>query len=638
MDIEKSVHGDNARYIKDEVGGTHLDYPALLKEGEDNAVRYIALWYTDKACGQTAKAIERIQKDIDRSYGNNENLLVKAKAYIGDHLRTVSQRLPMSLYVVDIPDYKNGKYLDWERTLSDTTRHDLFERIVHNPSYHSKVNNWVFNRVWQDSEEVTEVVIPAAQAGGYSDKPLWQMVSRYVRELSDEQKLQYLEPYAEDKIKTSSDMYKLLTSITSSQRDASLFLSEAGYTGMSVPVGMRHGRPQKERNFIIFSEKDLNIVNRIDFMRDNQEKVYGWTSGDKIFLTEDGLNPETPLHEYTHLWAKSMQTYNPEGWNSIKKLIHGTPIWKEVKNDKAYKEISDNEDEVTSEALARLSGRANASYLARIAETSPTPENVIQRIRTALDKFWHWVGESLFDIKSFGSIEEVTDRIMYDLSHATDLKQRQDRISLDVLSTSEYESARILAHGVKDGDMASIKAATQPMSAMLSLLGEPQSYVLVPIPGHEGKANYTLAMAKEISEATGIEVRDSLVADPHEKLYDIKKKEGIASLRPMDFRLTEELPDGKMPIFVDNVLDTGTTAMSALNAVGKPSMMIVVANTANAEKFPYPIHCITGIKSLEERLFTKEEMNIIAKAKADGTYLKAPTAKTRTSPRSSGHR
>ncbi len=35
--------------------------------------------------------------------------------------------------------------------------------------------------------------------------------------------------------------------------------------------------------------------------------VYGYAQNGNIYLTEQGLNPNTPIHEYTHLWGRPMQ-------------------------------------------------------------------------------------------------------------------------------------------------------------------------------------------------------------------------------------------------------------------------------------------------------------------------------------------
>jgi hypothetical protein len=166
-------------------------------------------------------------------------------------------------------------------------------------------------------------------------------------------------------------------------------------------------------------------------MKTPQGTIYGWTVGGKVYLTEDGLNPETPIHEYTHIWAEAMRRNNVDGWNSVKALLKGTPVWDEVLNDPNYQNIKDDEDGVASEVLSRISGKDNANKFEEqakktLAETRGIEEkaqvaNLISNVRRALNKFWNWVGKDLFGIKKFSSIEEVTDRVLYDLVNGTDL-------------------------------------------------------------------------------------------------------------------------------------------------------------------------------------------------------------------------
>lgn len=159
--------------------------------------------------------------------------------------------------------------------------------------------------------------------------------------------------------------------------------------------------------------------------------VYGWTDGKKIYLTEAGINPNTPVHEYTHLWAKAMMQKNPKGWNSIKQLLKNTPIWNEVMNDANYSNIHGNEDAVASEALSRISGTENAAKLEQMAQQmideakgtmrKAEARGLIQNMRDALNRFWEFVWKDLFKMTYFRNVEHVTDRVLFDLLNNTDL-------------------------------------------------------------------------------------------------------------------------------------------------------------------------------------------------------------------------
>lgn len=168
------------------------------------------------------------------------------------------------------------------------------------------------------------------------------------------------------------------------------------------------------------------------FYRRPNGTVYGWTNGTTVYLTESGMNPNTPIHEYTHIWADAMRKHNPEGWKSILKLLKGTPVWNEVMADANYANIHSNENQVASEALSRISGRENSAKMEAMAQQmidenandtvkKNRARKLLDRMRKALQEFWSWVGKELFGIKNFESIEQVTDRILYDLVSGTDL-------------------------------------------------------------------------------------------------------------------------------------------------------------------------------------------------------------------------
>lgn len=170
------------------------------------------------------------------------------------------------------------------------------------------------------------------------------------------------------------------------------------------------------------AERQEVNLNEVETLRTPQGVVYGWTDGKKVYLTKEGMNPETPIHEYTHLWARAMMQGNAEGWQSVKDLLRGTPIWNEVMSDANYADIHGDEDAVASECLSRLSGRENAKRMEAEARkmideakgvfAKADAVTLVERMKKALQEFWNWVGKNLFDIKSFGSIEEVTDRVL----------------------------------------------------------------------------------------------------------------------------------------------------------------------------------------------------------------------------------
>lgn len=216
------------------------------------------------------------------------------------------------------------------------------------------------------------------------------------------------------------------------------FIEEAGRTMHSVDV--------------TDSMRESVMQGQPMFYRRPNGTVYGWTNGTTVYLTESGMNPNTPIHEYTHIWADAMRKHNPEGWASIVKLLKGTPVWNEVMADTNYANIHGDENKVASEALSRISGRENSAKMEAMAQLmidenandtvkKNRARKLLDRMRKALQEFWSWVGKELFGIKNFERIEQVTDRILYDLVSGTDLAATPSLAGQVKAVIDEYDNA-----------------------------------------------------------------------------------------------------------------------------------------------------------------------------------------------------
>lgn len=189
------------------------------------------------------------------------------------------------------------------------------------------------------------------------------------------------------------------------------------------------------------------------WLKDKSGTIYGWTSNGNIYLTKDGMNPRTLLHEYTHLWSNAMQIANSEGWQSIKEIMHEDPLWRDVKDDSNYADIADDEDMVVSEVLARRSEQNNSVLLERQAQKVLREDSLdmdyqanqlLFKMKEALNTFWDWVTTKLFNMKRFQSMEQVSNRVLYDLVNSTELgKTTLDTDRTQYSIGSENDSCRI---------------------------------------------------------------------------------------------------------------------------------------------------------------------------------------------------
>jgi hypothetical protein len=97
----------------------------------------------------------------------------------------------------------------------------------------------------------------------------------------------------------------------------------------------------------------------------SQGEVYGYASPEgELYFDETAINPEHPLHEYTHLWDRAVEKRNPELWNAGVGLMKQISLWNEIANDANYGQKWRNqgisgaqlENLIASEVHSRLVG------------------------------------------------------------------------------------------------------------------------------------------------------------------------------------------------------------------------------------------------------------------------------------------
>ena len=133
-------------------------------------------------------------------------------------------------------------------------------------------------------------------------------------------------------------------------------------------------------------------------LRDSGGILYGFTQNGKIYVINGRINPNTPVHEYTHLWANVFARTNPKRWATIVSTLKQTTVWNEVLEDANYAGIKHDEQAVAREVLARLTGEywgfINEDGKSRMDETFEK-KALLARVRTALRSFWKQVAEWL---------------------------------------------------------------------------------------------------------------------------------------------------------------------------------------------------------------------------------------------------
>ncbi len=162
--------------------------------------------------------------------------------------------------------------------------------------------------------------------------------------------------------------------------------------------------------------------------------VYGYTDGKQIVLNQEHLNPNTPIHEYQHLWRTAAKKMNPELIEHGDKLIMQTQLFADLKQDPNYNHLTD--EQICDEAFARLTGEDGAAILEQMAKDA-IKENpldtakelsVINKLKEWLKKFWYWTLDTFTkwkpeDIKKM-TLEDIRNLVLRDLANGVDPRNK----------------------------------------------------------------------------------------------------------------------------------------------------------------------------------------------------------------------
>ena len=320
-----------------------------------------------------------------------------------------------NLYEVNIPEDNGSNYLEWEKKPSVEVATKIIEGLY---GLDSKT---------LDDMASKDIVFRTLLYDYIKNADKEQMIPLLVKTHALTRGTTYDNGNVEDDIRF---VYNRLSRWMGSPKAASRFLSSLGFTGIKYPAGTIMGGAEKgDTNYVIFNPKDMKIVDHTKFAQ-GKGVVYGYTDGKEIVLNQEHLNPNTPIHEYQHLWRTAAKEMNPELIEHGDKLIMQTQLFADLKEDPNYKHLSD--DEICDEAFARLTGEDGAAILEQMANDA-IKENpldtakeltIINRLKNWLKKFWYWTLETFTkwkpeDIKKM-TLEDIRNLVLRDLANGVD--------------------------------------------------------------------------------------------------------------------------------------------------------------------------------------------------------------------------
>lgn len=233
-------------------------------------------------------------------------------------------------------------------------------------------------------------------------------------------------------------------------------LHDAGYVGTKYSTNyMAGGNRKGKKNYVIYDESDAKITDVTKFFRTSDGQAYGYTYNGKIYIDPSIATAETPVHEYTHLWAEAVRQNDPKTWDNIvdvlKKDPAVRPFWNKVAAQ--YPELTDDND-IAEEVLAQYSGKRGSEKLREEADDIAKENGgifgkaqaveALRKMRNILNKFWKAVSDMMG--WQYTRAEEVADKVLSDLlngvkpeteGRTTVMEQRVDKQRPDLNTPSQ---------------------------------------------------------------------------------------------------------------------------------------------------------------------------------------------------------
>ncbi len=181
-------------------------------------------------------------------------------------------------------------------------------------------------------------------------------------------------------------------------------------------------------------QRVLASKDKVRYFKTLDGEAYGFTTSGKIYIDPRIATAETPIHEYSHLWATAMRQNNPKEWKHIVELMKDCPIWEQTK--KNYPELT--QSELADEVLAHYSGSRGAALLRDTQNRfGGVATGIIATFQSALRHFWKSVSDMLGI--HYTSAEEVADQVMTDMLAGKNVNELIDQKRNERLRYSNTE-------------------------------------------------------------------------------------------------------------------------------------------------------------------------------------------------------
>lgn len=321
-------------------------------------------------------------------------------------------------------------------------------------------------------------------------------------------------------------------------------------------AGFKIGAPEKgvkkSEQIAEALKAGLQVDNSVREFRSKNGEVYGFVVNGEIHLDTKKMKPETPLHEYTHLWTSALQRVNAKEWENVKSLLDSVEGLKD-EVQKLYPDLKG--DDLYDEMLAAYSGREGAKKLEETAKNiaanegksltdSVKAKSFLGKVKEALKKYWNGVSDMLHI--NFTSAEDVADKVLADWANGVNPNEvKAEEKSEPITITTEHGGEKTFSS--EQVDMAKKIISENPKKPITHL----QRQMKI---GYE--AANELAKALGWQEKPTFMPKEQKPTNPIEKAAeDYKKEHPLTDDEVSGTTVFDDLPEDQKQYCIDAALD-----------------------------------------------------------------------------------
>lgn len=321
-------------------------------------------------------------------------------------------------------------------------------------------------------------------------------------------------------------------------------------------AGFKIGAPEKgvkkSEQIAEALKAGLQVDNSVREFRSKNGEVYGFVVNGEIHLDTKKMKPETPLHEYTHLWTSALQRVNAKEWENVKSLLDSVEGLKD-EVQKLYPVLKG--DDLYDEMLAAYSGREGAKKLEETAKNiaanegksltdSVKAKSFLGKVKEALKKYWNGVADMLHI--NFTSAEDVADKVLADWANGVNPNEvKAEEKSEPITITTEHGGEKTFSS--EQVDMAKKIISENPEKPITHL----QRQMKI---GYE--AANELAKALGWQEKPTFMPKEQKPTNPIEKAAeDYKKEHPLTDDEVSGTTVFDDLPEDQKQYCIDAALD-----------------------------------------------------------------------------------